>query len=302
MINFIAQALTSLILLLNTRAIHDWGWSIIALTVIVRGAIWPLTRAQVESMKKMQALQPEIKLLEEKYKDDPEKKSLEMMNIYRVNNVSPFSGCLPLFIQMPILIGMFVALRDPSFTKQLPGFDTASFFNMRLIVKPMETNPFPEIEKLPGMIDLSHLFNTPALYDKFFYLPSLWLFILYLATSIYYSRQMQAQSAATQDPNQKMMSNMMMFMLLYFGLIFPTGLLLYFVMSNVFQMIQQQLTPKPVRVTAPDMPGGEIIVDAEEAAKEDQEKKQRKRKAKPVIDVEPETNGVLGEAKEKKKE
>lgn len=250
MIDAIAQLLTSILLFLHATIVPDWGWAILVLTLLVRAAIWPLTRAQVESMKKMQALAPQMKELEVKYKDDPEKKAQETLRIYTANKINPLSGCLPVLIQMPVLIGMFVALRDPRFTKQLPGFDNASFFGMRLIVKPLEMSPFPEIERIPGMFDLAQLIAHPFMYDRFLYLPAMGLFVLYIVSSWFYSKQMQAQSAGTMDANQKMMSNMMMFMLLYFGLIFPVGLLLYFVVSNFVQMIQQQLTPSAVPATA----------------------------------------------------
>jgi len=110
-------------------------------------------------------------------------------------------------------------------------------------VKPLEANPFPEIERLAGMLDLSQLLPIPFLYDRFLYLPAIGLFVLYAVTTIYYSLQMQAQSPST-DPNQKMMSNMMMPLFIYFGLIFPNGLLLYFVVSNIVQMVQQAMGPK----------------------------------------------------------
>jgi len=246
MTDWIAQLLTTTLAMLHATVIPDWGWAILALTLLVRAVIWPLTKAQVESMKKMQALAPQIKEIEEKYKDDPEKKAQETLRMYQANKINPLSGCLPLLIQMPILFGMFIALRDPRFTKQLPGFDDASFFNMRLIVKPLEANPFPEIERIPGMFDLATIINHPFFFDRFLYLPAIGLFLLYIISSYFYSKQMQAQSTTTVDPNMKMMNNMMMFMLLYFGLIFPVGLLLYFVASNFVQMLQQYITPKAV--------------------------------------------------------
>lgn len=246
----IAQILTSTLLALHTF-IGNWGASIIALTLLVRAAIWPLSKAQVEGMKRLQAVAPLVKELEVKYKDDPEKKGQETLKLYAEHKVNPLSSCLPLLIQMPIMIGMFIALRDPRFTKQLPGFDTASFLGMRLMVKPLEANPFPEIERLSGMVDLASLLQIGFLYDRFIYLPSLPLFILYGVTTIVYSKQMQAGSTST-DPNQKLMSNMMMPMFLYFGLIFPNGLLLYFVITNIIQMVQQKLAGTPSKTPPSD--------------------------------------------------
>ncbi|MEO7994766.1 MAG: YidC/Oxa1 family membrane protein insertase [bacterium] len=277
MIQSIAQVLAYAMQMIH-KVVPDWGLSIVLLTLLVRGLIWPLTRAQAESMKKMQALQPELKELEVKYKDDPERKGQEILRIYTANKVNPLAGCIPVVIQMPVLIGMFVALRDPLFTKQLPGFDAASFLGMRLMVKPLEVNPFPEIETLPGMLDLSSVFHLPALMDRFLYLPALPLFVLYIISTYFYSKQMQTQATAA-DPNQKMMSQMMLFMLLYFGLLFPNGLLLYFVMSNMTQMLQQWLTPKAVAVHPT-----ETVVET--VAVEKKPKAPRKRAE--IIDAEPE--------------
>lgn len=285
MIDAIAQLLTTTLAWLHRTLVPDWGLAILLLTLLVRAVIWPLTKAQIESMKKMQALAPQVKALEEKFPDDKEKRAQEMMRIYTVNKVNPLSGCLPVLIQMPILIGMFIALRDPRFTKQLPGFDSASFLGMRLIVKPLEANPFPEVERLAGMLDLASLWNIPFLYDRFLYLPSMGLFLFYIWTSWVYSKQMQAQSAATMDPNQKMMSNMMMFLLMYFGLIFPVGLLLYFVASNLVQMGQQALTPKAISLT-PE--GGETPAEVVPASGGP-----KKRKEPPVvIETVPEQDGT----------
>lgn len=299
MTDWIAQLLTTTLLMLHATVIPDWGWAILALTLLVRAVIWPLTKAQVESMKKMQALAPQIKEIEEKYKDDSEKKAQETLRMYQANKINPLSGCLPLLIQMPILFGMFIALRDPRFTKQLPGFDDATFFGMRLIVKPLEMNPFPEIERIAGMFDLATIINHPFFFDRFLYVPSLGLFVLYIISSYFYSKQMQAQSTSTMDPNMKMMNNMMMFMLLYFGLIFPVGLLLYFVISNFAQMVQQYLTPKAVFAGTTASPASAADARGEPIAAEvidpDDPKRvvklSKKRKAATTVD--PVTNGEV---------
>lgn len=100
----------------------NYGVAVILLTVAVRVVILPLTVYQAKGMKKMQEVQPLIKDLQAKYKDQPDKLNQEMMNLYKTQGVNPFSGCLPLIIQMPFLYAIFAVLQnfnpaplDPSF-------------------------------------------------------------------------------------------------------------------------------------------------------------------------------------------
>ena len=88
-----------------------WGWGIILLTVCVRLLLLPLTYKQVTSMLHMQQYQPQIKALNEKYKDDPQKQQTEMMKLYKEYGVNPLGGCLPIFVQLPIFIGFYSALQ-----------------------------------------------------------------------------------------------------------------------------------------------------------------------------------------------
>ena len=90
----------------------SWSWSIVLLTVIVRMVLIPLTWRQIKSMRAMQALQPQLKQLQEKYKDDRQLLNQKMMEFYRENKVSPFGSCLPLLLQMPVFLGLFYMLRE----------------------------------------------------------------------------------------------------------------------------------------------------------------------------------------------
>src|SRR6476620_10346836 len=89
----------------------SWGWAIIGLTIIVRLVLLPLTLRQFKSMHALQLLQPEIKKLQEKYKDDKQRLNQEMMKFYQENKVNPLGSCLPLVAQMPIFISLFYMLR-----------------------------------------------------------------------------------------------------------------------------------------------------------------------------------------------
>ena len=90
--------------------LHNWGWSILALTLLTRLAVYPLTRSAVQSGRKMQALQPQLKLLQEKYADDKETLNREMMALWSRNGVNPLGGCFPILIQMPVFFALFAAL------------------------------------------------------------------------------------------------------------------------------------------------------------------------------------------------
>ena len=108
----IVRPLTWLLETLHFQLGLSWGWSIVALTVIVRIAMIPLTVKQQQSFRSMQALQPEIKKLQAKYKNDRQKLNEEMMAFYKENKVNPFGSCLPLIIQLPIFFALYVVLKD----------------------------------------------------------------------------------------------------------------------------------------------------------------------------------------------
>src|SRR6202789_4585644 len=90
----------------------SWGWSIVLLTVAVRAVLVPLTFRQIKSMVRMQALAPQMKEIQAKYKQDKERQSQEMMKFYRENNVNPLGSCLPLILQLPVFISLYYMLRQ----------------------------------------------------------------------------------------------------------------------------------------------------------------------------------------------
>lgn len=191
-------------------------------------------------MRAMSKLQPKIKELQERFKDNKQKLNEEMMGIYKKEGVNPMSGCWPLLLQMPIFIAIFWMLRSPAFYKQLPGFGHATFLGARLTAKPFESIPLPDIAALPGMLDLDRLFGGGWWMDKFLYLPALWLVVLYIFTTIYQTRLMQKQNPQQGD-TAKLQQYMFLPLFIIFGFIFPVGLLLYWGISNLIQMIQTKL-------------------------------------------------------------
>src|SRR5215218_9672988 len=100
---------------------NSWGWSIILLTFTVRIAILPLTFKGVKSMQRLQTLQPEIKKIQERYKDDRQRMNQEVMAFYQREKVNPLGSCLPLVLQIPFFISLFYLLRSPGFNAVIAG-------------------------------------------------------------------------------------------------------------------------------------------------------------------------------------
>lgn len=110
----IQNVLEMIIVWLHQNIVSNYGIVIILLTIIVRLILTPLTITQTRSMARMQKIQPQLKELQKKYKDDKQKLQQETMAFYKQNNVNPLAGCLPLILQMPVFFALFQALRNPT--------------------------------------------------------------------------------------------------------------------------------------------------------------------------------------------
>lgn len=108
--------------------VGSYGIAIIILTIIVRMFLWPLNVSQQRSMRQMQTLQPKLKAIQERYKSDPQKMQMKLMEIYKEHNVNPMGGCLPLLVQMPVFILLYSALMSPQFI-QMAGDSSFLFIN-----------------------------------------------------------------------------------------------------------------------------------------------------------------------------
>lgn len=104
---FLLQSLEALV--------GNYGWAIIVLTILVRVVLWPMSRSQAKSMKVMQQLQPKLKVLQDRHKNDPQKMQAEMMKIYKEHSFNPLGGCLPMLLQIPLFIGLYWAISSPNF-------------------------------------------------------------------------------------------------------------------------------------------------------------------------------------------
>lgn len=113
--NIVQQVITVLYNMTNTIGFPNYGLAIIIMTIIVKMLLYPLTKKQIESTKAMMAMQPKMKAIQEKYKNDKQRLNMELANLYKQENVNPLAGCLPLLVQMPIMIGIFYGIRDFSY-------------------------------------------------------------------------------------------------------------------------------------------------------------------------------------------
>ena len=138
----------------------SWGTSIIALTVCVRAILIPLTYKQIKGMRALQALQPQIKAIQEKYKNDRQRQQQEMMRFYQENKVNPLASCLPLLLQLPIFFALFRTLRGDSFQEDVEASGGASWaFINSVIEKPhgrRTDRAADPLRRLDGALDLHH--------------------------------------------------------------------------------------------------------------------------------------------------
>lgn len=185
----------------SIAGIESYGIAIIVLTIIIKMIFYPLTVKQVKSMKAMQELQPKMKKLQEKYKNDPKRLQLEMGNLYKTAGVNPLAGCLPLLVQMPFLMGMFYALQSLDY-----GGD-------------------------PTFLWIQNLSNP----DPFYILP-----VLSALSTFVVQKQTASSSGSSQMQMQmKIMSIVMPLFIGWISCNFAAGLVIYWIVNNVMQILQQ---------------------------------------------------------------
>lgn len=195
--------------------VQQYGLAIIIFTIFVKLLLLPLTIKQTKSTKAMQDMQPKMQEIQEKYKNKPEKQQQEIMNLYKEYKVNPLAGCLPLLIQMPILIALFNVLREPVtygvFTSQ------ASFTNADV-----------------GFLWIQSLTK-----------PDYILAVLSGAST--FGMQMLMMPKDQQQGSMKIMTYVMSGMMLLWGFKFPAGLTLYWTVGNLFAIAQHYLIMNPLK-------------------------------------------------------
>ncbi|MCL2769687.1 MAG: YidC/Oxa1 family membrane protein insertase [Solirubrobacterales bacterium] len=244
--NIIQEAFSPLISLFQAIMvfIHEhivpfsWGLAIIGLTVVVRAVMVPLTLSQFRSMRKLQLLMPEMKAIQERYKDDKQRQNEELMKFYRENKVNPFASCLPLVLQLPVFIALYYMLRE-DLKKHICGPEMkAQGFHTAAQIQAHSCN-----QVAPGSA-------------KFLFIPDItttatgWvlvvLIVLYIATQLLSTVLM----SATTDRNQRLMMLGLPFVFTIFVIRFPAGLLVYWITTNLWTMgqgyfVRRTLGPPP---------------------------------------------------------
>jgi YidC/Oxa1 family membrane protein insertase len=216
------------------------GITILLLTVLVRGMMFPLSRRQAMTTVRMQALAPEIKKLQEKYKDDRQALGMAQMELYRKHGVNPIGSCWTIFLQMPIFLGLYYALQESI------RFRLAPFLWIQNLAAPDML--FPWGSSIPWISD-------PASYGTMFYLgPYLNLLPLIVAGMMLVQQKMMTPPPA--DEQQEMQQKMMKYMTIFFALMFyklAAGLCLYFITSSLWGFAERKLLPKK-KTDAPGTP------------------------------------------------
>jgi YidC/Oxa1 family membrane protein insertase len=202
-------------------ALHDdmglsWGWSIVGLTVIVRLLMIPLTIKQIRSMNALRVLQPQVKAIQEKYKEDKQRMQQEMMKFYKENNVNPFASCLPLILQLPVFMALFFLLNGSVFKDQVLESGEQAFLFIDNITEPATG------------------------------LTLVVLLVLFIGSQMASTMVM----SVTADKTQQRI--MLLLPLVFAALVpsFPAGLLVYWITTNFWTLGQaivvRKLSPPPV--------------------------------------------------------
>lgn len=259
--------------------LYKYGISLIIFTIIVRSLMLPLSVKQIKSQQKMQEIQPLINDIQKKYKNDKEKLSQEMMKVYQEHKYNPASGCLPLLIQMPIIFSLFAVIRNP-LTYMLKGKEIAGhLINEETIQKLISMVPEGELIRGYEQVSAAVKFNlidfdflginlgmVPTLSrDLLFgaemgtYLPLLIIPFLACLTTYFSSKVISMRNTSQDTKNKRgkrdekaeaadsMQKNMLLVgpaMTLFVSFQFPAGLGFYWIIGNIYQIVQQILINK----------------------------------------------------------
>ena len=224
---FLIDACDAILQFFHDQVGFGWGAAIIAMTVVIRLAILPLTFKGVKGMQELQRLQPQMKRLQERYRDDKQRLQQEMMKLYQEHGVNPLSSCLPILLQIPFFIALFDLLRGPQFAADIAGEESFLFI--------------PHLgEEATGVVLVT-------------------LIVLYVATQLGAS----LVTLVSADKTQKRIFLALPFVFVIFIINFPAGLIVYWITTNVWtigqQLVVRKLYPKPEPIAASD---GEASVPA----------------------------------------
>jgi YidC/Oxa1 family membrane protein insertase len=209
----------SVIVFFHDNVGFGWGPSIVALTFITRLVILPLTIKQIRSMRALQAFQPQIKEIQEKYKGDRQRMQREMMALYQENQINPLASCFPLLLQLPVFLALFYLLRSDEFQEQVLSSPPEGWLFIPDLTEPAT-----------GAVLVA-------------------LIVLYVITQLGAGLVMMA----TADRTQRMIMFGLPIVFVPFIINFPSGLIVYWITTNIWTVGQQyvvkQVAPPPPKAT-----------------------------------------------------
>jgi YidC/Oxa1 family membrane protein insertase len=229
----------------------SWGWSIIALTVVIRALLLPLALKQMHSMQKLQQVAPQMKAIQAKYKDDKQRQQQELMKFYKENEINPFASFLPLVVQIPVFIGLFYTLRTRLREDICPGLQAAYRHAYALHHNIPLTEAAGHTTACHGLNGSSWLF-IHDLTTTATGVTLVVLIVLYVGTQLASSLMMQSP---TMDQTQRRMMLLLPLFLVIFIISFPAGLILYWITTNTWTMGQQWVIRRRLGPTVPVTPG-----------------------------------------------
>lgn len=237
-LNLLAPFITLIqaIVVVIFAVVHNYGWTMIVLALVVRACFWPLNAMQFRSMLKMQQLQPRIAALKKKHKGDTEKLNAETMALYKETGANPLAGCLPILLQLPILYSLYAAIRDDSAAFAAQGW---------LWIGSGLSKAYPHV--------LARNLSEPDYA----------LLLLYMISMYFASRMQMPAADAAMARQQKVMAFISPLMIGFFGYKYawPSALIIYWLAYNVFTVTQQvyliRKYQRPVLAAAAQASAGE---------------------------------------------
>jgi YidC/Oxa1 family membrane protein insertase len=229
--------------------VPNLGVAIIMLTVVVMLALFPLTAKQAKAMLNMQRAQPEIKRIQQKYKNDKQKQNEEVMKFYQENKINPLAGCLPLLVQMPIFLALFNLMRNPyKFIPKSSDLYAAFCGGSDVTEKVCSNPPLPHHLTFLGMDLSENALNVPGGFLDA--LPYFVLVGLVVVTGFLQARQSK-RNAPNMNSQMAVITQILPIGFGLFSLQFPAGLVLYYFVSNLWRLGQQELIMR--KITRPGM-------------------------------------------------
>lgn len=237
----IENVLEDVLIWLHETGGLTWAWSIVAVTVIVRMLLVPVAIRQIHSMQSLQIHAPEMKAIQQRYKQDRAKQQEELMKFYRENKINPASSCLPILFQIPVFLGLFFVLRD---------FDSEVLAKAKYV----GTDSLTELGWLRIVPDITQNLSEDTL--------SMVVLLILYATSQTASTYFMS---ATMDKMQRYLLLALPLIFLFFVINFPAGLMIYWVTTNLWTtgqgLVTRKLRPKPAlpeKRSSRTPPGGDV--------------------------------------------